>query len=72
MNVQVGVSREGLSMTKLKYFLIPLPPLSEQQAIVSTVNRLMALCDSLEQEVASGTARAELWMKGAVREVMNF
>lgn len=71
MNVQVGVSREGLSMTKLKFFVIPLPPLSEQQAIVETVNRLMALCDSLEQEVISGTARAELWMKGAVREVMG-
>lgn len=51
--------------------LIAIPPFLEQQAIVSNVNRLMALCDSLEQEVASGTARAELWMKGAVREVVG-
>lgn len=51
MKVQVGVSREGLSMTKLKLFVIPLPPISEQQIIVEKVNALMGLCDELEKEV---------------------
>ncbi len=48
MDVQVGMSREGLSKKVLKDLLIPLPPLAEQHRIVAKVDRLMALCDELE------------------------
>ena len=47
MDVQVGVSREGLSATKLMNFLIPVPPISEQKRILdfcsNISNRLSAL-----------------------------
>lgn len=48
MDVQVGVSREGLSIAKLGQFLIPVPPLAEQSRIVTRVEELMRLCDVLE------------------------
>ena len=48
MDVQVGVSREGLSIAKLGQFLIPLPPLAEQSRIVARVEELMRLCDALQ------------------------
>lgn len=48
MDVQVGISREGLSMTSLKDFFIPLPPLAEQKRIVAKVDELMEMCDRLE------------------------
>ena len=48
MEVQVGVSRAGLSIAKLGQFLIPLPPLAEQSRIVARVEELMRLCDALE------------------------
>ncbi|GAA0243749.1 restriction endonuclease subunit S [Rhodanobacter caeni] len=48
MDVQVGVSREGLSIGKLRQFVIPLPPLAEQARIVARVEELMQLCDTLE------------------------
>ena len=48
MDVQVGVSREGLSIAKLGQFLIPVPPLPEQSRIVTRVEELMRLCDALE------------------------
>ncbi len=48
MDVQVGISREGLSMSRLKDFLIPIPPLSEANRIVAKVDQLMVLCDELE------------------------
>lgn len=67
-----GGAMPAINFGFLNKFKFPLAPLMEQQAIVETVSRLMALCDRLEQEVASGTSRTELWMKGAVREVMNF
>jgi type I restriction enzyme S subunit len=56
MDVQVGVSREGLSIAKLGQFLIPLPPLAEQSRIVTRVEELMQVCDALE---ASGQLEAQ-------------
>lgn len=47
-DVQVGVSREGLSMQRLKLFPMLIPPLPEQHCIVAKVDELMALCDRLE------------------------
>ena len=37
MDVQVGVSREGLSATKLKGFLLPIPPVAEQKRIIQRI-----------------------------------
>jgi len=51
-DVQVGVSREGLSIGKLSQFLIPFPPEAEQYRIVAKVDELMALCDHLEARQA--------------------
>ena len=52
MAVQVGVSREGLSITKLGQFLIPVPPLAEQSRIVTRVAALRRLCADLCQRLA--------------------
>jgi type I restriction enzyme S subunit len=51
MDVQVGVSREGLSIGKLGQFVIPIPPISEQQRIVARVDELMSLCDQLKTRI---------------------
>ena len=45
MDVQVGVSREGLSATKLAHFLIPMPPLAEQQRIVEKIEQMLPLVE---------------------------
>jgi type I restriction enzyme S subunit len=51
MDVQVGVSREGLSIGKLGQFVIPIPPLPEQHRIVTKVDELMTLCDHLKSRI---------------------
>ncbi|MCA0960207.1 restriction endonuclease subunit S [Muricauda ruestringensis] len=71
MDVQVGVSREGLSMTKLKMFPTPLPPLKEQKAIVKQVNTLMALCDSLEEHIENSQTQIEQLLQSCLREVFE-
>ncbi|HNV59820.1 MAG TPA: restriction endonuclease subunit S [Rhodoferax sp.] len=61
MDVQVGVSREGLSIAKLGQFLIPVPPIAEQSRIVTRVEELMRLCDALEAKgQLAATAHAQL------------
>ena len=52
MDVQVGVSREGLSIGKLAQFVIPCPPDAEQHRIVAKVDQLMALCDQLKTQLS--------------------
>jgi len=51
--------------------LISIPPLLEQKAIVQKVNSLMALCDSLEQEVQQSKMGIEKLMKSVLREVFE-
>jgi type I restriction enzyme S subunit len=53
-DVEVGVSREGLSMQRLQLFPMLIPPVAEQRRIVAKVDELMALCNRLE---ASQTER---------------
>ena len=58
-DVQVGVSREGLSMQRLRLFPMLLPPLAEQHRIVTKVDELMALCDRLEATQAERERRRD-------------
>ena len=50
MDVQVGGTKEGLSASKAKELLIPLPPLAEQQRIVAKLQDVMPQLDSLQAD----------------------
>jgi len=45
-----GITRDRVSLEKLRNLAIPLPPLAEQNRIVAKVDELMALCDRLEAQ----------------------
>ena len=47
MDVQVGVSREGLSATKLMDFLIPMPSTSEQHRVLREYTKIVQLVNGL-------------------------
>ena len=53
--------------TKLKNTLIPLPPLAEQKRIVKRVDKLMELCDRLEEQVV----KSQEEMKALMGSVMQ-
>lgn len=59
MRVQVGASREGLSMDKLSQILVPLPPYEEQIRIQAKLESLWNECRKLEQEVEFQTKTAQ-------------
>jgi type I restriction enzyme S subunit len=69
MDVQVGVSREGLSIAKLGQFLIPLPPLAEQSRIVTRVTQLRRLCFELRQRLAEREAVQARLAEALVQQV---
>jgi type I restriction enzyme, S subunit len=68
MDVQVGVSREGLSIAKLGNFLIPLPPLAEQARIVTRISELRTICADLRLRIVHARAVIENLSKALVSE----
>jgi type I restriction enzyme, S subunit len=71
MDAQVGISREGLSMTRLKDFLVPIPPQGEVNRIVAKVDELMKLCDTLETQISQQQQQAIDLAEVAVRQVLD-
>ena len=71
MDVQVGMSREGLSKKVLRDLLIPLPPLAEQHRIVAKVDALMALCDELEARLKERAGRQGKYAGAVVNSVVS-
>jgi|JI10StandDraft_1071094.scaffolds.fasta_scaffold158057_2 type I restriction enzyme S subunit len=56
-----GVAVKHLHLNVLRTLPIPLPPLQEQNHIVAKIDRLMALCDTIEQRITATTGKeAEL------------
>jgi len=66
-----GAGREGLPKYNLEQFAIPLPPLAEQHAIVERVDKLLAMVDQLEQQVAERKVHAEELMQAVLREAFS-
>ncbi len=71
MDVQVGVSREGLSMQRLKRFPMVIPPLPEQHRIVAKVDALMALCDELDGAQATREKRRDRLVAATLHRLNN-
>jgi len=56
-----GIGQKTVPLSGLRRFALPLPPLEERYRIVAKVNELMAVCDELEQSLATEqTERARL------------
>ncbi|WP_321827217.1 restriction endonuclease subunit S [Maribacter dokdonensis] len=68
---QVDNARPNLSMGNIAKFMIPLPSLEEQKAIVKKVNALMGLCDALEQKVQQSQEHSEKLMQSVLREIFE-
>ena len=47
-----GTTAKGIKAERLKNFLIPLPPLAEQKRIVTKIDQLLPLCESLSENDA--------------------
>jgi len=66
-----GVTAKGIKATKLKNIIIPLPPVDEQNAIVSKVKQLMSWCDELEKKIEKRDAYQDKMMQAVVKQAFK-
>jgi len=64
---QVDNARPNLSMSNISKFVIPVPPIEEQERIVSRVDELFALCDQLKSQL-SDAQNTQLHLADAIVE----
>lgn len=70
-DVQVGVSREGLSMQRLRRFPMLIPPLLEQHRIVAKMRELIAVCDRLEAQLGESQGESQALLESILHEALN-
>jgi len=63
--------KPGLNLPQLRNLLIPLPPLKEQKAIVAKVEKLLATCDQLEQQITTAKTHSEQLMQAVLKEAFQ-
>ena len=66
-----GAGREGLPKYNLEQFIIPLPPLHEQEQIVSKLEELMGFCEGLKQSIKESQGYNEMLLQQVLREVLQ-
>lgn len=71
MDVQVGISREGLSKASLLQFPVPLPPLAEQKRIVERVDALLAQTRELESRLSQAETSLAALHETAVNTLLS-
>lgn len=57
--------------TKLKNIICPLPPLHEQHFITNKLERLIQLCDELQQSIQQSKEQNERLLQQVLREALN-
>ena len=71
LEMQFSPGRANLSMSNLAKFPIAVPPISEQKAIVEKVEKLFAICDTLEKEINENKIHSEQLMQAVLREAFE-
>ena len=66
-----GIGRPVLSLPQIQNLKVPLPPLHEQEQIVSKLEELMKFCDSLEQSIKESQGYNEMLLQQVLREALQ-
>ncbi len=64
-----GAAQPNLNVGKIKETFIPLPPAAEQHRIVAKIDRLMALCDTLEQQIDAASGKQTALLNALMAEM---
>ena len=67
----MGATTPHLYQRDIVGFFFALPPLSEQKAIVAKLDKLMAYCDSLEENIKNSQSQNEMLLQQVLREALE-
>jgi len=71
LGTQYGSAINYIRLANITDFIIPLPPLAEQQAIVDRVEKLLSMVDELEKQVFERKEQSEQLMQAVLREAFE-
>lgn len=66
-----GGSAGNFNLGRIRSFLVPLAPLSEQNRIVAKLNELMNYCDQLEESIKNSQGQNEMLLGQVLREALE-
>ncbi|MFO7557542.1 MAG: restriction endonuclease subunit S [Desulfobacterales bacterium] len=66
-----ALGQSNINATKLSLFRFPLPSSDEQKTIVAKVEKLLALCDQLKNQITDNQTYAEQLMQAVLREAFS-
>lgn len=66
-----GGSAGNFNLGRIRSFSIPFPPIDEQEAIVTKVKEMLALCDELETQITQNQTRVEQLMQAVLKEAFS-
>ena len=70
LNTKTG-TRPNINAVSISNLIISLPPLSEQQRIVSKLDELMGYCDDLEESIIESQLQNDLLLKQVLTEALG-
>ena len=66
-----GSSAGNFNLGRIRSFLIPLPPLSEQKRIIVKLDRLMQQCNNIEESIKQSASQNEKLLQQVLREALR-
>ena len=66
-----GGAAPRVNVATVKTYPVPIPPLAEQHRIVAKVDELMAMCDGLEEALATAQTERSRLLEALVHEALE-
>lgn len=66
-----AANQANIGSNTLRSWLVPLPPIEEQQTIATKVEKLLALCDQLETQITQNQHHAAQLMQAVLKEAFS-
>ncbi len=66
-----STAQKNINIAILETVLIPLPPLAEQRRIVAKVDKLMEVCDWLEEQINSAQTETRRFFEAVLHEALG-
>jgi type I restriction enzyme, S subunit len=66
-----ALGQSNINATKLQSYILPLPPLDEQEVIVEKIENLFAMCDELEAQIKASKSNTEVLTQAILKEAFE-